>query len=112
MGYDVRADIAAIMATANAPDTDPAARFALISTLSRYQEQLRQLAEIKSSIDEHGAMLTMKDSYGRAVVIENPAVRSYARTTQQANATAGKLLKLYNSISNSRQRPPAGGGKE
>lgn len=98
MAYDVKADIAAIVAAANAPDADPAARFALISTLSRYQEQLRQLAELKSAIDEHGAMLTMRDSYGKTVLMENPAVKSYAKIAQQANATAGKLLKLYQKV--------------
>lgn len=98
MAYDVKADIAAIVAAANTPDADPAARFALISTLSRYQEQLRQLAELKSAIDEHGAMLTMRDSYGKTVLIENPAVKTYAKITQQANATAGKLLKLYQTV--------------
>ena len=46
MAYDVKADVAAILAYAERPDADPAARLALISTLSRYQEQLRHLAQL------------------------------------------------------------------
>ena len=38
------------------------------------------------------------DSYGKTVLIENPAVKTYAKITQQANATAGKLLKLYGQV--------------
>ena len=48
--------------------------------------------------DEHGAVLTMRDSYGKTLLIENPAVKTYAKITQQANATAGKLLKLYRQV--------------
>lgn len=33
-----------------------------------------------------------------AVLIENPAVKTYAKITQQANATAGRLLKLYGQV--------------
>ena len=31
-------------------------------------------------------------------LIKNPAVKTYAKITQQANATAGKLLKLYQQV--------------
>ena len=31
-------------------------------------------------------------------LIENPAVKTYAKITQQATATAGKLLKLYQQV--------------
>lgn len=98
MGYDVKADIAAILAYTEREDADPAARFALISTLSRYQEQLRQLQDVKASLDEHGTMISMRDSYGRTVLIENPAVNTYAKVTKQANATAAKLLALWSKI--------------
>lgn len=92
--YDVKADIAAILAYTEREDADPAARFALISTLSRYQEQLRQLQDVKAALDEHGTMISMRDSYGRTVLMENPAVGTYAKVTKQANATAAKLLAL------------------
>lgn len=98
MAYDVKADIAAILAYTEREDADPAARFALISTLSRYQEQLRQLQDVKASLDEHGTMISMRDSYGRTVLIENPAVGTYAKVTKQANATAAKLLALWGKV--------------
>lgn len=98
MAYDVRADISAILAYCNEGDADPAARLALISTLSRYQEQLRHLAQLKDAIDEHGAMMDIRDSYGKAVLIENPAVRTYTKVTKEANATAAKLLSIWKSI--------------
>lgn len=98
MAYDAKADVAAVLAYADRPDADPAVRFALISTLSRYQEQLRQLRDIKSAIDQHGTMMEMRDSYGRTVLLENPAVGTFARVTKQANATAAELMKIYRSI--------------
>ena len=98
MAYNPREDIAAILAYTEREDADPAARFALISTMSRYQEQLRQLADVKAAIDEHGSMISMRDSYGRTVLIENPAVATYARITKQANATAAKLLSIYKGL--------------
>ena len=98
MGYDVRADIAAILEYSKQPDADPAARLALISTLSRYQEQLRHLAQLKEAIDAHGAVMDMRDSYGKAVLIENPAVRTYNKVAKEANATAGQLMKIWRSI--------------
>ena len=98
MGYDVKADIAAILAYTEREDADPAARFALISTLSRYQEQLRQLQDVKAALDAHGTMISMRDSYGRTVLMENPAVGTYAKVTKQANATAAKLLALWSKV--------------
>ena len=77
--YNPREDIAAILAYTEREDADPAARFALISTMSRYQEQLRQLQDVKAAIDEHGSMISMRDSYGRTVLIENPAIATYGR---------------------------------
>lgn len=96
--YDVKADVAAILAYAERPDADPAARLALISTLSRYQEQLRHLSQLKAAIDEHGAMMDIRDSYGKAVLIENPAVRTYSKVAKEANATAGKLMQIWRGI--------------
>ena len=96
--YSPAADIAAILEITEQSDADPAVRFALISTLSRYQEQLRHLAQLKAAIDEHGAMMDIRDSYGKAVLIENPAVRTYTKVTREANATAAKLLAIWKSI--------------
>lgn len=98
MAYDAKADISAILAYTEKPDADPAARFALISTLSRYQEQLRQLKDIKAAIDEHGTMMSMRDSYGRTVLLENPAVATFAKVTKQANATAAELMRIYKTV--------------
>ena len=98
MAYDVRADVGAILAYTERADADPAARLTLISTLSRYQEQLKHLQQLKAAIDEHGAMMDIRDSYGKAVLIENPAVRTYTKVAKEANATAGKLLTIWRSI--------------
>lgn len=95
MAYDARPDLSAIFAYVARPDADPVARLVLTSTISRYQEQLKHLQQLKSSIDEHGAMLEMRDSYGKAVLIENPAVRAYNKITREANATAAQLVKIW-----------------
>ena len=97
--YDVKADIAAILKYAEKPDADPAARFALISTLSRYQEQLRQLREVKALIDERGTMIETRDRRGHKILVDNPAVTTYARLSKQANATARELMSTYKKIS-------------
>ena len=96
--YDVKADVQAILAYAERPGADPAARLALISTLSRYQEQLRHLSQLKDAIDKHGAMMDIRDSYGKAVLIENPAVRTYTKVAKEANATAEKLIRIWKQI--------------
>lgn len=98
MAYDIKADIRAILEYAERPDADPAARLTLISTLSRYQEQLRHLSQLKAAIDEHGAMMDIRDSYGKAVLIENPAVRTYNKVTKEANATAGQLMRIWKNV--------------
>ena len=98
MAYDVKADISAILAYAEKPDADPAARFALPTTLSQYQEQLRQLQDVKAALNEHGTMISMRDSYGRTVLMENPAVSTYAKVTKQANAMAARLLTLWRTV--------------
>jgi len=96
--YNPKDDLQAILAYADRPDADPAARFALISTLTRYQEQIRQLQQLKEAIDEHGTMMSMRDSYGTVVLIENPAVKTYSKIAAQADTTVQKLLKIYNAI--------------
>ena len=96
--YNPQADIAAILQYTEREDADPATRFALISTLSRYQEQLKMLQEIKATVDQHGTMLSVKDGYGREVLIENPAVKTYAKVSAQADATMRKLLQTYHAI--------------
>ena len=96
--YNPREDIAAIVAYTERSDADPAKRFALISTMSRYQEQLRHLQQLKEAVDGHGAMMELRDSYGKAVLIENPAVRAYAKATREANTTVKTLMAIYRSL--------------
>lgn len=96
--YNPREDIAAIMAYTERPDADPAKRFALISTMSRYQEQLKHLQQLKEAIDGHGAMMELRDSYGKEVMIENPAIRAYAKASREANATVKTLMTIYRSL--------------
>ena len=96
--YSPAGDIAAIMALTERNDVDPAVRFALISTLSRYQEQLRMAQNLKASIDEHGSMLSVRDGYGREIIIENPAVKTYTKLTAQADQTLKKLLAIWRTV--------------
>ena len=96
--YSPSADIAAILKITEQSDADPAVRFALISTLSRYQEQLRMCQNLKDDIDLHGSMLTVRDGYGREIAIENPAVKTYAKLTAQADATLKKLLSIWRTV--------------
>lgn len=96
--YNPREDIAAILAYTEREDADPAARFALISTMSRYQEQLRQLAEVKALIEQRGAMIEARDRRGHKVLVDNPAVATYSRITREANQTAAKLLGIYRQL--------------
>ena len=96
--YSPAADIAAILEITEQSDADPAVRFALISTLSRYQEQLRMCQDLKANIELHGSMLSVRDGYGREVAIENPAVKTYAKLTAQADATLKKLLSIWRTV--------------
>ena len=93
--YNPQADIAAILAYTEREDADPAARFALISTLSRYQEQMRQLQNVKTLIEERGVMIETRDRRGHKILVDNPAVATYARLNKQANASASELVKLW-----------------
>ena len=43
-------------------------------------------------------MMDIRDSYGKAVLIENPAVRTYNKVAKEANATAGKLMQIWRGI--------------
>lgn len=43
-------------------------------------------------------MMDIRDSYGKAVLIENPAVRTYSKVAKEANATAGKLMQIWRGI--------------
>ena len=96
--YSPQADIAAILKITEQSDADPAVRYALISTLSRYQEQLRMCQNLKEDIELHGSMLSIRDGYGREVAIENPAVKTYAKLAAQADATLKKLLSIWRTI--------------
>ena len=96
--YSPGADIAAILEITEQSDADPAVRFALISTLSRYQEQLKMCQSLREDIELHGSMLSVRDGYGREIAIENPAVKTYAKLTAQADATLKKLLSIWKTV--------------
>ena len=96
--YSPAVDIAAILQITEQSDADPAVRFALISTLSRYQEQLRMCQSLREDIELHGSMMAVRDGYGREVAIENPAVKTYAKLAAQADATLRKLLAIWQKV--------------
>lgn len=65
-----------------------------ISTLERYEMQLRILNELKAQLEEDGLMVTKEYVKGRKNLYSHPAITNYNKTSDSANKTAAALLKM------------------
>lgn len=75
--------------------------FFFMTTLDRYQTQLRILEELKKAIDDEGMLVTKEYVRGRGNLYTNPAVGEFNRTTDSANKTVSTLLRIIKSLESS-----------
>ena len=68
--------------------------FFFVTTFKRYQVQLKILAQLESSIREHGATVEKTYVKGRANLATNPAITEYNKTSTAANQTVQTLIKI------------------
>lgn len=64
-----------------------------ITTVSRYQRQIKMLEDLEKAMDE-GMLVKKEYVKGRKNVYANPAVAEYNKTADSANKTVATLLKI------------------
>lgn len=69
-----------------------------ITTLKRYQVQIRTLDELEQAISEAGALVTKEYVKGRENIYTHPAINAYNNTTNSANRTVETLIKIVKSL--------------
>ena len=72
--------------------------FLFITTFKRYQTQLLILQDLEKVLKEEESIITKEYVKGRKNLYENPAVRSYNSTSNNANRTAETLLKIIREL--------------
>lgn len=80
--------------------------FFFMTTLDRYQTQLRILEELKKAIDDEGMLVTKEYVRGRGNLYTNPAVGEFNRTTDSANKTVSTLLRIIRSLESADKSEP------
>ena len=65
-----------------------------VSTLERYEMQLRILNELKAQLEDDGLMVTKEYVKGRKNLYSHPAIANYNKTSDSANKTAAASLKM------------------
>ena len=73
--------------------------FFFVTTFKRYQVQLKILAQLESSIKEHGATVEKTYVKGRANLATNPAITEYNKTSTAANSTVSTLIQIIDKLS-------------
>ena len=73
--------------------------FFFVTTFKRYQVQLKILAQLESSIKEHGATVEKTYVKGRANLSTNPAITEYNKTCTAANSTVSTLIQIIDKLS-------------
>ena len=73
--------------------------FFFVTTFKRYQVQLKILAQLESSIREHGATVEKTYVKGRANLATNPAITEYNKTCTAANSTVSTLIQIIDKLS-------------
>ena len=76
--------------------------FFFVTTFKRYQVQLKILAQLESSIREHGATVEKTYVKGRANLATNPAITEYNKTCTAANSTVSTLIQIIDKLSESK----------
>ena len=72
--------------------------FFFVTTFNRYLVQMRILADLETSIKEHGATVTKEYVKGRQNLVANPAITEYNKTATAANGTVSTLINIIKSI--------------
>ena len=78
--------------------------FFFVTTFKRYQVQLKILAQLESSIKEHGATVEKTYVKGRANLATNPAITEYNKTSTAANSTVSTLIQIIDKLSEEQVR--------
>ena len=78
--------------------------FFFVTTFKRYQVQLKILAQLESSIREHGATVEKTYVKGRANLATNPAITEYNNTCTAANSTVSTLIQIIDKLSEAQEK--------
>ena len=65
-----------------------------VTTLDRYNTQIKLLEQLKVSIAEDGTTVTKEYVKGRQNIVINPAITEYNKTASAANQTVQTLIKI------------------
>ena len=77
-----------------AEDAGVQSNFFFVTTFKRYQVQLNILSDLERAIKEDGMTVTKEYVKGRKNVYSNPAIQDYNRTTDSANKTVDKHMRI------------------
>lgn len=65
-----------------------------VTTLDRYNTQIKILEQLKASIAENGMIVEKEYVRNRKNIVVNPAVTEYNKTASAANQTVQTLIKI------------------
>lgn len=65
-----------------------------MTTLDRYNTQIKLLEQLKASITENGMTVEKEYVKGRVNIVINPAITEYNKTASAANQTVQTLIKI------------------
>lgn len=72
--------------------------FFFVTTLNRYNVQLRTLAELEKVLKEEDVLVTKEYVKNRRNLYTHPAITEYNKTSQAANNTVQTLLKIITTL--------------
>ena len=72
--------------------------FFFVTTLKRYQVQMKMLSQLEKEINDLGTMVRKEYVKGRKNVYANPAIGEYNKTATAANNTVQTLIKIIDSF--------------
>lgn len=93
--YNPQADVQAILAAARA--ADPASRFALMTTLERYQTQLKVMQQLREDLSARGALVPATGR-SRKKTTPNPSIAEYDKVAAAANQTVQAMLRICSNL--------------
>lgn len=74
--------------------------FFFLTTLKRYQVQIKILADLERTINAEGNTVTKEYVKGRKNVYTHPAIGEYNKTSTAANQTVQTLMKIVTTMRN------------
>lgn len=93
--YNPQADIQTILDAAAA--ADPASRFALMTTLERYQTQLKVMQQLRTDLATRGALVPAGPK-SRKKTMPNPSIAEYDKVASAANQSVQTMLRICMSL--------------